>query len=81
MKTYEMTLILSGVDPDNIHDLTDRCYHEFNDGLIGVSCGVPYIDVGREANSLEDAIKSALVSASVCCIEVKYIRLNPQDYQ
>lgn len=81
MKTYEVTLILSGIDPDNIHDLTERCYHEFSDGLIGVSSGIPFIDVGREAESLEAAIKSALTSAKNCGIEVKFVRLIPQDYQ
>jgi hypothetical protein len=73
MKTYEMTLILE-------EDPRERCYPEFSDGLIGVSCGVPYIDVGREAPSLEDAIQSALTSAKAVGVKVKQIRLEPNNF-
>lgn len=76
MKTYDLTLILEE-NPDNHPDMCERCYPEFSDSLIGVSCGVPYIDVSREASSLEEAINSALASAKAVGVKVKCVHLPP----
>lgn len=73
MKTFEES-------PDNHPDMSERCYPEFSDGLVGVSCGIPFIDVSREAVSLEEAIKSALASAKAVGVKVKYIRLDPAEF-
>lgn len=80
MKTYELTLILVGDDPDNHPDMAERCYPEFSDGLVGVHCGVPFIDVSREADSLEDAVKSVLASAKAVNVKVKCVQLDPADF-
>ena len=58
---HEFTLILSGVG-GLTPDLTDALYDAgFDDALVGMVDGVPYIDVNhRESDSLENTIRQAI---------------------
>lgn len=58
---HEFTLILSGIT-ELTPDVTDALYEVgFDDSLVGMVDGVPYIDVNhRESDSLEDTIRGAI---------------------
>ena len=48
-------------DTEMTEELADRLFEAgCDDGLPGMSCGVPCIDFSREADSLEAAIRSAI---------------------
>ena len=61
MDAYQFTLILTGIK-DLTPDVTDTLYEAgFDDALIGMAAGVPYIDVNhRQAESLEKAVREAI---------------------
>ncbi len=58
---HEFTLILSGIS-ELTSEVTDALYDAgFDDALVGMANGVPYIDVNhRESDSLEDTIRQAI---------------------
>jgi hypothetical protein len=58
---HEFTLILAGIS-DLTPDVTDALYEAgFDDCLVGMVNGVPYIDVNhRESASLEDTVREAI---------------------
>jgi len=82
MKTYNFTLKLDGIDiysvpdyriNDYLDDISDALYKAgCDDGTFYVTEGIAYMDFDREANSLEDAIKSAKhdVESSGVCEEI-----------
>jgi hypothetical protein len=77
MKNYEFTLVLADTySVDKFIGLLNSCHKEFADGLLSCVENVCYIDLGREALCLEDAIKSALASAKVVGVNVSHVRLN-----
>jgi hypothetical protein len=61
MEAHQFTLILTGIK-DLTPDVTDALYEAgFDDALIGMAAGVPYIDVNhRQAESLEKAVREAI---------------------
>ncbi|MBI2803945.1 MAG: hypothetical protein HYX68_03065 [Planctomycetes bacterium] len=61
MDEYQFTLILTGIK-DLTPDVTDALYEAgFDDALVGMSAGVPYIDVNhRQAESLEKAVRESI---------------------
>lgn len=58
---HEFTLILSGFS-ELTPEVTDALYEAgFDDSLVGVADGVPYVDVNhRESDSLENTIRDAI---------------------
>ena len=58
---YQFTLILAGIK-DLTPEVTDALYEAgFDDALVGMAGGVPYIDVNhRRAESLEKAVREAI---------------------
>jgi hypothetical protein len=67
MKEYEFTVVLDV--PELTDDLAEQlCVAGCTDGLACVSCGVVKVIFGREADSLESAIRSAIadVHAAGC---------------
>ena len=58
---HEFTLILSGIS-ELTPEVTDALYKAgFDDALVGIVDGVPYIDVNhRDSDSLEDTIRQAI---------------------
>jgi hypothetical protein len=60
-ESYQFTLILTGIK-DLTPEVTDALYEAgFDDALVGMAAGVPYIDVNhRRAESLEKAVRQAM---------------------
>ncbi len=59
---HDFTLILSGVS-ELTPEVTDALYEVgFDDALVGMTNGIPYIDVNhRESDSLEETIRQAIL--------------------
>ena len=60
MKTHEFTMILTGTPSES---KVDRFYGICNDGTLAISAGVAQVHFHRAANSLEEALRSALADA------------------
>jgi hypothetical protein len=74
MKEHDFTLILK-CDPSD--DDADRLYAVFNDGTISTVAGVPQIHFHREANSLEEAIRSAIGDVRSTGFDVDRVEMQP----
>ncbi len=74
MKEHEFTLVLTA-DPDE--DQSEKLYGTFNDGTISTIAGVPQIHFHREAASLEDAIRSAIVDVRSAGFDVERVEMLP----
>ena len=74
MKEHQFTLILTA-DPNE--EEADRLYGTFNDGTISTIAGVPQVHFHREANSLEEAIRSALGDVSSAGFAVQRVEIEP----
>lgn len=74
MLKHEFSLILKG-EPDE--DQSDRLYAKFQDGTICTTTGIPRIDFHREAESLVDAIRSAIQDTGSVGCEVARIEIEP----
>jgi hypothetical protein len=59
--SHQFTLILAGIK-DLTPDVTDALYEAgFDDALVGIAAGVPYIDVNHcQAESLDKAVREAI---------------------
>ena len=74
---YEFTLILSGFD-----ELTDEIANSLfeagcDDAVLGIHAGSPYLSFDREADSLEDAIKTAIQDVQSCKVPIEIVRVLP----
>ena len=74
---YAFTLILSGFD-----ELTDEIENSLfeagcDDAVLGIHAGSPYLSFDREADSLDDAIKSAIKDVQSCKVPVEIVRVLP----
>jgi uncharacterized protein YccT (UPF0319 family) len=76
MKEYEFTLVLT-VDPSDQD--AENLYGTFNDGTISTIAGVPRIRFHREAQSLEEAIRSALSDVRSTGISVERVEMEPDS--
>jgi hypothetical protein len=76
MKTYSFTLIL---DVRKIDQSVEDALFETgcDDGLLGSRGGVVYLDVQREAASLQEAIRSAVQNVQTAGFQV--VRIEPDD--
>ena len=75
MKEHEFTLILTA-DPNE--EESDRLYGIFNDGTLATIAGVPQIRFHREAPSLEEAIRSAMVNVRKGGFDVARVEIEPE---
>lgn len=75
MKIHEFTLILTA-DPNE--EESNRLYQAFDDGTLVTSVDVPKICFHREAPSLEDAIRSALVNVKLAGFDVLRVEIEPE---
>lgn len=71
---YFCTLVLTA-DPDE--QAADKLYGTFNDGTISTIAGVPQVHFHREANSLEEAIRSAVGDVRSSGFDVERIEMQP----
>ena len=62
MTSYQFTLILTGIK-ELTPEVTDALYEAgFDDALVGMAAGVPYMDVNhRQAESLDKAVREAIL--------------------
>ena len=74
MKQHEFTLVLSA-DPDDEH--ADRMYGRFDDGTIATIAGVPQVHFHRDAESLEEAIRSAIGDVRSVGFDVARVEMEP----
>jgi hypothetical protein len=74
MKQHEFTLVLT-TDPDD--EQADRMYGTFDDGTIATIAGVPQIHFHRDAESLEEAIRSAIGDVRSVGFDVARVEMEP----
>jgi hypothetical protein len=79
MKTYDFTLILSGV-PELTDDVCDALFEAgCDDAVLGQREGVAFLDFGREADSARAAILSAIDAVEGAGIGARVVRVEPDD--
>ena len=76
MKSYEFDVILKGA-----HEITDEQADALfaagcDDGTPASSCGVAWVHFDRDANSLEDAIRSAIAQVQSVGLSVSKVELD-----
>ena len=76
MKDHEFTLVLTA-DPNE--DEADRMYGTLNDGTISTIGGVPQVRFHRKAQSLEEAIWSAIRDVRSTGLDVERVELEPDS--
>lgn len=75
MREHEFTLIL---DADPTDEQADALYGVFDDGTISTVAGVPQIHFHRQANSLEEAIRSAIGDVRAAGFGVERVEMAPE---
>jgi len=77
--TYSFVLILEGISEisDEIQEALLRA--GCDDALLGIRNGVPYLDFDREAESLEEAVLSAIADVQNANIGAEAVRVEPDD--
>ncbi len=75
MKVLEFTLILTS-EPNE--DEVDQLYRTVDDGTLATIEGMPQIHFHREALSLEEAIRSALVDVRKAGFDVLRVEIEPE---
>lgn len=77
MKTYEFSVIASGLD-HNADDFEDRFYEAgCDDALVAFQKGHIIVDFAREANSIEEAIASAVENVRSTGASVDRVEPDP----
>jgi len=74
MKTHEFKLILTA-NPTEAK--ADKFYGICNDGTLAISAGVGHIRFHRDADSLEEALRSALTDARAAGFTVQRVEMEP----
>ena len=78
MKKYDFTLILSGA-LNLTEDIAEALFEAgCDDGTPGTSDGVFLIDFHREANSLEEAIQSAIANVKSAGYKVERVEIEAE---
>ena len=81
MQTYEFTLILSGV-PELTDAVCDALFEAgCDDALVGQREGITFLDFGREAESAQAAISSAIAAVEGAGIGARVVRVEPDGLQ
>ena len=74
MREHEFTLILSA-DPNE--EDASRLYEVFNDGTLSTIAGSSKIQFHRQADSLEQAIRSAIGDVRSTGLDIESVELEP----
>ena len=78
-KVYQFTLVLKNVD-ENTPNLEDSLYEVgCDDALINFRNGAVYLDFDRKANSLDDAVMSAIRDVESATINTVVVSVAPED--
>jgi len=79
MHTYDFTLYLQGVDEATL-DMADRLFAAgCDDATVGASGGIVHVEFMREADSLREAIESAIVNVRSAGYEIA--RVGSDDWE
>ena len=79
MEVHSFTLVLAGIT-EITSEVEDRLFEAgCDDALLGIRDGVAFLDFDRESESLLDAILSAISNVEQSGLEVKVIRVEPDD--
>jgi hypothetical protein len=79
MQTYTFTVIL-GDQTEMTGDLTEALAAAgCDDGLAGSSGGVAAVVFDREAESLEQAVRSAIADVQKAGCRTAWVKIDPQD--
>ncbi len=80
MNTYCFRLVLRGVN-ENTPDLEDILYdYHCDDALINFRNGTVYLDFDREAETLEDAIISAIKDVESSSLNATVVHVGPDEW-
>ena len=79
MTEYEFTLILQGTDASSPD--AEVLYAICNDGTLSRIGGVTRFTVGREAPSLNAAVRSAIADVRRAGFEVERVETSPQAWE
>ena len=74
MRTHEFTLVLRK-DPSDAQ--AEKLYGICDDGTLSTIAGVAQIDFHRAADSLEEALRSALVDVRAARLIVERVEIDP----
>jgi hypothetical protein len=74
MPTFDLKLVLNRVEIDETQ--ADALYARCKDGTLITSGGATYIDFDREANSLEEAIRSAIADINAAGFHVTRVEME-----
>lgn len=78
-KVYQFTLVLKNVD-ENTSNLEDSLYEAgCDDALINFRNGTVYLDFDRKANSLDEAVLSAIQDVESSAIKPIVVSVAPED--
>lgn len=79
-KTYNFTLILSGIG--ELNEEVENALFESNcdDAILYFRNSIGYLEFDREATNLEDAILSAIKDVQKAEHDIKPIRIEPSDF-
>lgn len=78
MTKYEFTLILKG-QFELTEEIADELFEaECDDGTPGICNGVFSIDFHREANSIEEAIRSAIANVKSAGYDVERVEIEAE---
>ncbi len=79
-KIYQFTLVLKGVD-ENTPELEDALYNAgCNDALINFREGTVYLDFDRKANTLKEAVISAIRDIESSSLGGIVVSVAPEDF-
>lgn len=78
--TYAFTLILDGIS-ELTPAVMDAVYEAgFDDALFGISVGVPFLDVEREASSAREAVIGAIAQVNRVGHGLRVLRVEPENF-
>jgi len=82
MPTFDFRAVLNQVDIDEAE--SDALYSRCKDGTLITDGGVTYMDFGRQADSLDQAVRSAIADINaagfrVVRVEIEADSLTPQQ--
>ncbi|SRR6266536_4343783 len=80
MRTYEFTLLVEGADlrTDQAQDALFEA--GCDDSTIGVTAGVQHLHFDREADSLAEALVTAITAVEQAVVGVRIVRVAPDEY-
>ena len=74
MATFDFKLVLDQVEIDEAE--ADGLYARCKDGTLITAAGVTYMDFDRRANSLEAAVRSAIVAVNAAGFRVDRVEIE-----